>query len=543
MAIYIHSTMPLSRRVFLRGTVAASLCWPFVVRAQDQSTGRRAFRHGVASGDPLADRVVLWTRVAPVADEGVEVRWQVARDARMESLVARGTLPTTRTRDYTVKVDVAGLAPATTYYYQFEARGIRSPIGRTRTLPVGAVDRVRFAVASCSNYAWGFFNAYRRIAERPDLDAVLHLGDYLYEHRNGEYGDGTSIGRIPLPDKEIVTLADYRLRHATYKSDLDLQEAHRQHPFITVWDDHEVTNNPWAGGAENHNPDEGEGDWLTRRAAAVRAYFEWMPIRDPGMTRQLQIYRAFPFGDLLDLVMLDTRLTGRDKQVPRDDIAALTSPTRTLLGPAQEAWLGGELVASKRAGVKWRLLGQQVMFGPTLHPEGGIRNPDAWDGYQGARQRLFDLFTRERFDNLVVLAGDVHSSWALDVAPDPQSKAAYDPDTGRGALAVEYVTPGISSPGAYTREPEKAESGLAPVRARNPHIKLIEAVHRGYMIVDVTPERAQAEWFFTPTVTQRTREERFAAAFATAAGANHIVAVPRALPPRTDAPALAPDSP
>ncbi|MPZ20773.1 MAG: hypothetical protein GEV06_23115 [Luteitalea sp.] len=534
--------MPLSRRVFLRGTVAASFSWPFVARAQERSMGHRAFGHGVASGDPLADRVVLWTRVAPVAGEVVEVRWQVARDAGMQELVARGTQPTTRARDFTVKVDVAGLDPATTYYYQFEARGIRSPIGRTRTLPVGSVDRVRLAVASCSNYPWGFFNAYRRIAERADLDAVLHLGDYLYEYQNGAYGDGTSLGRVPLPDKETVTLADYRLRHATYKSDVDLQEAHRQHPFITVWDDHEVTNNPWTGGAANHDPDEGEGDWLTRRAAAVKAYFEWMPIRDPGMTRQLQIYRAFPFGDLLDLVMLDTRLTGRDEQVPREDVTALMSPTRTLLGPAQEAWLAGELVASKRAGVTWRVLGQQVMFGPTLHPEGGIRNPDAWDGYQGARQRLFDLFTRERLDNLVVLAGDVHSSWALDVAPDPLSKTAYDPDTGRGALAVEYVTPGITSPGAYTDEPEKAETGLAPVRARNPHIKLIDAVHRGYMIVDVTPQRAQAEWFFTPTVTERTNQERFAAAFATAAGANHVVSVRRSLPPRTDPPALAPDS-
>ncbi|MPY86562.1 MAG: alkaline phosphatase [Luteitalea sp.] len=535
--------MSLSRRVFIRGTLAASLCWPFVARAQDRSTGYRVFGYGVASGDPLADRVVLWTRVAPSADAEVEVRWQVARDTGMQQLVARGTQPTTRARDFTVKVDVAGLEPATTYYYQFEAIGTRSPIGRTRTLPVGRVGRVRLAVASCSNYPWGYFNAYRRIAERADLDAVLHLGDYIYEYQNGEYGDGTSLGRVPLPDKEMITLADYRLRHATYKGDPDLQEAHRQHPFITVWDDHEVTNNPWVGGAENHNPDEGEGDWLARRAVAVRAYFEWMPIRDPGMTRQLQIYRAFPFGDLLDLVMLDTRLTGRDQQVAREDVTALSSPSRTLLGPAQEAWLGGELIASKQAEVRWRVLGQQVMFGPTFHPEGGIRNPDAWDGYQAARQRLFDLFARERLDNLVVLTGDVHSSWALDVAPDPQSKAAYDPDTGRGALAVEYVTPGITSPGAYTNEPDKAESGLAPVRARNPHIKLIEAVHRGYMIVDVTPERAQAEWFFTPNVTERTTEERFAAAFATAAGAPHVVAVPRPLPPRTDSRPLAPDSP
>jgi alkaline phosphatase D len=272
-----------------------------------------------------------------------------------------------------VKIDVGGLAPATTYYYQFESGGERSVIGRTRTLPAGSAERARFGVVSCANYAFGYFNAYGALAQRADLDGVIHLGDYLYEHANRGYGDGTRFGRVPSPDREIVLLAHYRERHAQYKSDPDSQDAHRQHPFIVVWDDHELANNTWWGGAQNHNPEQGEGDWYQRRQAAVQAFFEWMPIREDAQALSPRIYRTLRLGNLADLILLDTRLVGRDQQAGRDDLKAIDSPERSLLGRAQESWLHGELSESKRAGTRWQILGQQVMFAPMTPPAGSAR--------------------------------------------------------------------------------------------------------------------------------------------------------------------------
>jgi alkaline phosphatase D len=234
------------------------------------------FAHGVASGDPERDRVILWTRVTPVdPTDTLRVHWAVASDPGMKQVRQSGRFVTDRRRDFTVKVDAAGLDPGLTYYYQFEARGVKSPIGRTRTLPVGRVDRLRVAFASCSNYPWGYFNAYARIAERDDLDFVMHLGDYIYEYKLGEYADPELQGkRDVLPTHEALTHDDYRMRYALYRSDPDLQEVHRQHPFITVWDDHETANNAWRGGAENHNPDKGEGKWSDRKRGFVPAYNE-----------------------------------------------------------------------------------------------------------------------------------------------------------------------------------------------------------------------------------------------------------------------------
>ena len=262
-----------SRRDFLSTTAAAlSAVRVTQLRSHGQTTGATAFQHGVASGDPLADRVILWTRVTSTRAVPT-VRWRVATDPAMSRVVAQGEGPTAAARDFTVKVDVTGLAEATTYYYRFETEGTRSPVGRTRTLPRGEAERLRLGVVSCSNYPYGYFNAYAALARRPDLDAVVHLGDYIYEYANGTYGDGTRYGRVPTPDKELIALSEYRRRHAQYKGDPDLQEVHRQHAFIVIWDDHEVANNTWHGGAANHNPNAGEGDWLARRQAAVRAFF------------------------------------------------------------------------------------------------------------------------------------------------------------------------------------------------------------------------------------------------------------------------------
>ena len=361
--------MPVTRRRFLTGSTLAAAALPLadLVRPEialgAQSAGARdaVFRHGIASGDPRADRVILWTRVSGATGE-VPVRWVLSANPTFTRVVARGETPTGAARDFTVKIDVSGLAAATTYYYRFEALGARSATGRTRTLPAGGAGRVRLALASCANYPHGYFNVYGRIAARPDIDAVLHLGDYFYEYEQGRYFDKALTDRAVDPPHEITALDDYRRRYAIYRSDPDLQEAHRQHPFIAVWDDHEIANNTWSTGAENHQP--ADGDFTARRNAAYQAFLEWLPVRDTGSARQPLIYRSFALGDLADLVMLDTRLAGRDVQVERTNVLGIEDPRRTILGAAQEHWLDGELRESVRAGTRWQLLGQQVMFAP-----------------------------------------------------------------------------------------------------------------------------------------------------------------------------------
>jgi alkaline phosphatase D len=459
------------------------------------------FRHGVASGDPLRDRVVLWTRVTPGApDTTVDVEWMVARDARMSRAIAGGSLRTTADRDYTVKVDAVALEPGSTYYYRFASRGAQSPIGRTRTLPARPTRRVRLAIASCANLPFGFFNVYAAIAARPDFDAVLHLGDYIYEYGNGEYGDGTALGRIPYPDHEIITLDDYRGRYAQYREDVDLQAAHRQHPFIVVWDDHETANNSWSGGAENHNP--GEVEWRVRREAALRAWREWMPVRE-GPDSSFRMYRQFAFGDLADLMMLDTRIEGRDQQVKRDDVAGIEQASRQLLGIAQEEWLADSLRDSTAAGKPWQLLGQQVMFAPQAPAGMPAPSSDAWDGYRAARSRVFDFAERAKTKHLVVLTGDVHSSWAYDLARDPFDPRRYNPQSGQGAIGTEIITPAVTSPGGPT--PERVPAILAA----RPHLKYVLGERRGYVVLDLTAERLQADWWYVPTISERSPSEQF----------------------------------
>ncbi len=520
--------MSTTRRGFL-GTAALAGAATLIDRLSPAALaqarqGRRLFLHGVASGDPLAHAVVLWTRVSPPPGRReVAVTCEIARDARFTRIIGRAMQATTAERDFTVKIDAAGLEPGATYYYRFSALGEASPVGRTRTLPV-STPRVRLAVASCSNLPWGYFNAYARIAARQDLDAVLHLGDYIYEYKNARYGDGTAFGRIPMPDKEITSLEDYRTRHAQYKSDPDLQEAHRVHPWITVWDDHEFANNTWRDGAQNHNPDQGEGTWAARRDAAIQAYMEWMPIRDDRMARRPRIYRSFAFGTLADLVMLDTRWIGRDQEAAaRDNVPVLEDPKRSLLGAAQEQWLFDELRASKDAGTTWQVLGQQVMFAPTNPAGGPSSNQDTWDGYRPARARVIDALAAHDIRNGVILTGDVHSSWAYDVAKDPWRD--YDPRTGRGTVAVEVVTPAISSPGWGTAEPEKAPAISSRYMNSRPHLKWVEGVHRGYAVLDLQPRRMQADWFFVPTVSEKNATETFAKGFVSEAGAPHLVEV------------------
>jgi alkaline phosphatase D len=508
--------MWLNRREFLTSTAASALMLPAAVRTQLPAGGgaTATFPHGVASGDPLDDRVMLWTRVSGNANT-VDVGWRIASDPGLARTLASGTTRTSAARDFTVKVDAGGLDPGTTYYYRFNVGRHHSPIGRTRTLPASEVPRVRLAVVSCSNYPYGFFNVYGRIAARPDLDAVVHLGDYVYEFENGRYGDGTKLNRLPQPPRETVTLADYRMRYATYRTDPDLQEAHRQHPFITVWDDHELSNNAWRDGALNHQP-QTEGDWPTRRAAAYRAYLEWMPVREQaGLNPRL--YRSFRFGSLADLIMLDARAL-RDEQVAPDNLAGLADPRRTMLGAAQEAWCFDELRASQRSGTTWRVLGQQVLFARMTPVGQKARNADTWDGYQGARERVLDMIAGERIRDLVILTGDIHSSWALDVPRSPWTD--YRASTGEQSLAVEFSTPAISSPPIFTDG--QGRERAAALKVMLPHLKFMDGESRGYIVLDVTPDHVQTDYMFVPTVSERTDKEFRAASLVTARGSAHI---------------------
>lgn len=480
------------------------------------------FQHAVASGDPLPDAVILWTRVTGAPEGAVEAFYEIAIDPEFTMRIAADYVDADPDRDYTIKLDATGLDAGTTYYYRFFALGRVSPVGRTRTAPTGEVDRLRFAVVSCSSLAHGYFHSYSRVAERADLDVVIHLGDYIYEYGNAEYGDL----RTYEPAYEITTLADYRTRHAQYRRDVDLQACARQHAMIAIWDDHEVADNSYSDGAENHD-EATEGPYADRKAAAYQAYVEWMPIRE----REAGIvYRSFAFGDLVHLMLLDTRIVGREAQATSGDDPALMDPDRQLLGETQEAWLAQELESP----AQWKLLGQQVMMAQLrLTPDAGPLNLDQWDGYPAARQRLYDLLREHSPANNVVLTGDIHSSWAFELADDPFS-ADYDPSTGAGAVAVELVVPAVSSPGFPS-------NGAASFLATLPHMKWGNLVERGYVVLDITTDRVQASWWLVDDVTVPTGgAESAGAAWSIADGVVQLVEDAEPAAARDDAPLPAP---
>jgi alkaline phosphatase D len=498
--------MPLTRRDFLRGAaVSAGLpLWGPAPAALAQG-GRdpsALFQHGVASGDPLTNRVILWTRVTPPptrsATGPIEVTWEVASDERLTRPVARGSAPALPARDFTVKVDAAGLQAGRDYYYAFTAGGQRSPVGRTRTLPSGATSHLQLAVVSCANYPAGYFNAYRCIARRGDVDLVVHLGDYIYEKAEAAYEDTSGTGRVPLAAGYAATLDEYRRLYATYRTDPDLQEIHRRHPFVVTWDDHEIANNAWSAGAKDHSAT--DGDWRTRLAAAYQAYTEWLPIRE-GSGVSGQMYRSFRIGDLADLIVLDTR-SFRDQQLPEGSLAGLDDANRTLLGGTQEQWLFEEFRMSTRRGARWRLLAQQVLFS-SMAPSGIPMSPDMWDGYPAARARILDVLAGERIADVVILTGDLHSSWALDVARDPWAAAG---SAAARAVAVEAVAPAVSSPPLFTDTTIRED--VTRLRTLAPHLRFLEGTRNGYVLVDLTRRRVRADWYFVPAVIRTSSETR-----------------------------------
>ena len=504
------------RRTFVNliaaGFVAALVgCRPL----QPGGKPRHEFRHGIASGDPLQDGVIIWTRVSGVVEEPVSVNWQVATDPEMRATIASGSVVTGPDRDYTVKVDVRGLPSGRRLYYRFEAGDRQSPIGRTRTLPESHLEKATFAVVSCSNYPTGYFYAYRDIAQRSDLDAVIHLGDYLYEYGAGEYGTeyAESLDRVPDPAGELMSLDDYRRRHAQYKSDPDSRAMLAAHPLIAVWDDHEIANDAWHDGAQNH--DDGEGGWQERVQAAVQAYLEWMPVRAEADGRATRIFRDFRYGDLLTLIMLDTRMHGRDRQpVVTEDMGAeeaaavIGDPGRDLLGEDQSTWLRETL--GQAGTTTWQVLGQQVLVSPVrapdleplLDPEGPTplspefleytirmskQNPpillDTWDGYAAARERLYAELNAAA--NPVVLSGDLHTSIAGNLVPMG----------GQTPVAVEFMTTSVTSPGFAEYLPERRPGAVRDATlALNPNLAYMETERRGWLCMTFTQTDCTGEW-------------------------------------------------
>ncbi len=473
------------------------------------------FQHGIASGDPMPDAVMLWTRVSEQT-AAVDVGWEIASDTGFLDIVLSGSFNTDEARDYTVKVDAVGLSAGTTYYYRFMLGGTTSSIGRTKTAPMGANSRLRFAFCSCSNYQFGFFHGYRRIAERADLDAVIHLGDYIYEFQNGYYGSA----RRSDPPTELLSLDDYRRRYRQYRQDPNLQEAHRQHPFITTWDDHEFANDSYVDGAQNHMPAT-EGSWDTRKEAAKQAYREWMPYREqPGGG----IRRTLTYGDLAELIVLDTRIETRQMQGSGDDA------TRELLGPVQEAFFFDRLMNSP---AQWKIVCQQVMF--ALTP--GAVSLDQWEGYPGARTRVIDFLRDNAIENSIILTGDIHCSWANDIPVDP---ATYDAATGAGSVTVEMVCPAITSPGMT---PIAATNTRNAIETDAQYVRFFDPDQRGYVVLDIDGTRAQGAWYFVEDIANPEDAggvERFAAALSVASGQTHLVTDAAAAPPIASPPALAP---
>lgn len=523
--------------------------------SDDESAEVQAdFLHGVASGDPLQDKVILWTRLTPVdLSARLKVTWEIATDNQFKQNLKTGMVETTKTDDFTVKVDATGLQTNTIYYYRFRFGNKISSVGQTKTLPI-STNKVTFAVCSCSNYPAGYFYVYREMAKQ-NVDVIIHLGDYIYEYGADGYAaeDAVKLGRTLPTDnnKEIIKLDDYRKRYALYRQDKDLQAAHQRHPFIVIWDDHELANDTWRDGAENHQSD--EGSFSDRKLAALQAYFEWMPIRPVTSTDHLNIYRQFNFGSLVELTMLDTRIIARDKQLEYADYMTaaglnaqkfqvdLTDPKRTLMGYTQRDWLVDKL---KQSTATWNVIGQQVLMSkmwipaelllslgqitsggasaetlakmnaqitelvtlklrleqgdPTLTAQEKTRvttvvpyNLDAWDGYYAERETVYENLASLN-KKVIVLAGDTHNAWASYLY---SQKGQY--------VGVELATSSVSSPGLekYLSIPmaqlQQFEFAFTTLIDELAYCNLNQ---RGYLLVTLDQAQVRSDWIFVDSI-------------------------------------------
>jgi alkaline phosphatase D len=488
------------------------------------------FRHGVASGDPLQDRVVIWTRVTTEDGRPVSLAWWLEDAAEPQRRRRSGDVQATADRDWTVSVDVDGLEPGRRYRYGFAALGETSVEGRTRTLPGNDIRHLRLGQVSCAKFNAGFYNAYRRLAERDDLDAIVHLGDFIYEASNTppkSQTPGADIGRPFDPLHECRTLVDYRTRYAQGRADPDVQAASAAHPFIATLDDHEFADGAWRDGAQEH-VDERDGPWSRRKADAFRARAEWLPIRPPDPADPSRVFRTVHFGRLVDLFLIDTR-TRRDQPVPPPDSAR---PQRTALGPEQRDWLFGELA---RSTARWRILGNPSVMARTWNDElpGEVKaalvkvklidadgtgpDYDQWDGYPADREALLRQVRDTGPRNVVVLSGDVHVGMAIELAIG----------TGEEPVAVEFVNTSLTSQNLDDKMGWKPLTESVPLAdaymAGMPHLHWVDFDSHGYNIVDITPERVVVEWWAVDTVLRRTTGQRRLAAWGVRHGTPHVV--------------------
>lgn len=493
------------------------------------------FQHGVASGDPLQDRVVIWTRITPESPHGeIAYTWSLNPLDRRAGGGKKGSGVTGPDRDYTVKVDVTGLEPGRAYTFAFEAEGVRSPVGLTRTLPQGPTKDAVIATTSCALYPNGYFNAYQAIADLPRVDIVLALGDYIYEYGGeGSYGMDSPVAKARPhdPPHELLTLADYRRRHAQYKSDPGLQAAHAKAAWIVAWDDHETANDSYSTGAQNHDPDKGEGDWDARKAIALKAYYEWMPIRepDPGVGLAEASRRTFPVGDLVSIIMLETRLTARDKQLTYDadlrvvdgkpDIEAfkarLADPARRIMSAQQEGWMGALMAASAKVRRPWQVIASGVVMGRLRLPDPEADFPpgaldklddaarrrlrrwtplakagmpyglDMWDGYPADRERVYDMI-KKAGGRPVVVSGDSHAFWANELS-----------DAAGKRVAVEFGTTGITSPGGGDALDFDVGAAFAKV---SPEVVFCDQKAKGFVLLTFTRDKVKAEMMAVSTI-------------------------------------------
>ncbi|ENO1824516.1 alkaline phosphatase [Vibrio parahaemolyticus] len=537
--------MSLSRRDFMKVVSSTAVATGLIgCGSDDNESVAVSFEHGVASGDPTQTQVIIWTRVTTAASY-VDVSWQVASDMEFSNVVQSGVFTTDTGRDFTVKVDVQNLNANSQYYYRFMVGEMMSEVGQTQTLHEDGVEKASMAVVSCANYPAGYFHVYREILnqhEQSPFDVVLHLGDYIYEYGAGGYAseDAAALGREPSKGTECITLDDYRKRYAQYRQDADLQALHAKLPMIAVWDDHELANDTWKNGAENHQDD--EGSFIDRRAAAAAAWTEWLPVRENTFSNML-IYRQFSFGNLVNLMMLDTRLVGRDKPL---DYFSLSAPTmeaigglvaqsrnadRELLGTEQLAWLMKEFNTHD---AKWNVLGQQVLMSrmelpssvmtamfqlftsteekkteallavntaitgyladPSADPISLPYNLDAWDGYYVEREKVYQL-AKASSGNFVCLAGDTHNAWASELK-----------DVSNNPIGVEFATSSVSSPGLeeYLALDPVA---IAQMEYTLPHLvselQWADIKQRGFMRVTFTADAAQSTWYLVSTIKDK----------------------------------------
>lgn len=481
----------------------------------------RPFYHGVASGDPLTDRVIIWTRVT-TDQMSVQVKWRVATDTGMQNIVTQGVFTTDSSRDYTVKVDVTGLQPNTYYYYEFEALGRLSQRGRTKTIPVGNLDNFRIAVVNCSNYSFGYFNAYDAIRTRNDVDLVIHLGDYIYEDglRKGTAAVDT-IHRRTFPEYDAFDLVSYRQRYAWYRLDPSLRELHREFPMVVIWDDHEFANDAFADTSSAHNPIT-QGPWAVRKANAIRVFNEWQPKRE-DTSRSNIINYSQKVGNLADIIYTEDRIMKKDVTSDSQRIQMITqldnlqydSPNKPMHGVRQMEWMAHEL---KNSTAIWKIMANQVVFSTFVYKQTilGFSFPwhsaAGWDIYPLERKKVIDTINQYNIKNMVVLSGDIHIAMLFDI---PSGLVPYNPTTGAGTAGVEFVGDNIVNGGIF--------GGMQNyMYANNQHLRYINPSSTGYFVLDLTPSSACADYWQTDLTGHLSSSLTLLGTWCTMVNENHL---------------------